>query len=982
MSETRGVFSLREIYDLKVKNEWINPEDTWVSPSPFLGESLNNAYFGGTNDPSFKMDFSNDSVSNTPSIPNSVYQLDYWSVGNQLFGYLAGVPSQTPASATKITYSTSSSELIPTISTLSTPGSGAASAVGNETNGYVGTNNNQSLIHKITYSTDNVEALPSAKSNYYGEHWYRYATVGNTAAGYFIGGSADPAPDPNYQTQIEKITYSTENFSNVTNTGIIRKSEQTVASGNATAGYISGIENNPATLMQKLTYSSESASYIPGSGPPYVSFPGDRSSRICSSGNSTHGYFLGGNGNTNAYGKIDYTTDTLASNTFLPSHPDYNREELQGLGPRDNALPFSNVLFPAPSGPDVNLLNQPETPNIGYFGGYDNVLKNKYNFAENTVLLAPGAQHPNTRAKSGGNTTHAYHFGDGPASPAYGTYKTEYATDTTGASSVATAPTNYERREHTVIGNQTDAYLFGSSIYNLGKTYYDKFTYSSDTFATSPFPKAAPTPTNKNYQSRAAAIGNQTHGYLTGGEPTSSEIWRMVYSTDTIDSTPSANTQSPASNRRFCAGVGNGSAGYFCAGNTNSFEKFEYSNDTISSVPGLPLLSTNTGPSAGGATGNSTHGYINTRFYSTNMSKITYSTDTSSIGADLVNAGPVNWNTGVGPRQFGLPFKAPLPPTPTPQNALGSFPISNNGYFMGSPGNNPNKISFTDDSVSSVTTLSSHSTGFDSAGFLQNSAHGYDIRKTSSQPDSKKIHFYIETDFAIPSITDSDVREGARGCGNSTDGYLLGQQGSDGSNNVDKLQYSTDTLSPLPVAPLVMGRHAAAGNDTHGYFAGGVSGSVAQQSHIQRIIYSSGTTELVPSVNLSEARKDFAAAGNDTHGYFVGGDPAGKTNVDRITYATNTGDVSSTNMYPNTSLNPGQAGSIATGNSTHGYFNMSSTRLNKLEYTTSTSAPFPSLMTFAGYNFFPSPGFRSAFSAKENGFPQTGNANQLGPINV
>jgi len=981
MSEARGVFSIRGLYGLKIEDKWINPEDTWISPSTFYGESLNNGYFGGTNNPSFKMDFSEDSVSPTPSIPNNVYQVDCWSVGNQLFGYLAGNPSPTPASATKITYSTSSSELIPTIPSLSTLGGNAAAAVGNETNGYVGTNNEQSLINKITYSTDNVEALPSTTSNYYGDKWRAYATVGNTAAGYFIGGSA---PDysgsgPNYQTYIEKITYSTENFSNVTSTGIIRKTDQTVASGNATAGYISGLGDDPATLMQKLTYSSESAAYIPGSGPPYVSFPGDRSKRICSSGNSTHGYFLGGNGNTTEYGKIDYTTDTLASNTFLPSN--YNREQLQGLGPRDNALPFSNVLFPAPSGPDVNLFNQSETPNIGYFGGNDNVQKNKYNFADETVLLAPGAQHPNTRAKSGGNTTHAYHFGDGPASPTYGTYKTEYATDTTGASSVATAPTNYERRDHKVIGNQTDAYLFGNSNYNLGKTYYDKFTYSTDTFATSPFPKAAPTPTNKNYQSRAAAIGNQTHGYLTGGEPTSSEIWRMVYSTDTIDSTPSAITQVPASNRRFCAGVGNGSAGYFCGGSSSSsFEKFVYSNDTISSVPGLPLLSTSAETTSGGATGNSTHGYINPRYYSTEMSKITYSTDTSSVAEELINVGPENWNTGVGPRQFDLPFKGPLPPTPTPQNALGSFPISNNGYFMGSSGSNPNKISFTDDSVSSVTTLSSHSTN--SAGELQNSAHGYDIRKTGSQPDSKKIHFNIETDFLIPSIADSDVREGAKGSGNSTDGYLLGQQGLDGSNNVDKLQYSTDTLSPLPVAPIVMGKHAAAGNSTHGYFAGGVSGNSIVQSHIQRIIYSTGTTEFVPSVNLSEARIDFAAAGNDTHGYFVGGDPAGKTNVDRITYATNTGDVSSINMYPNTSLTPGQNGSIATGNSTYGYFNMNSSRLNKLEYTTSTSAPFPNSMTFAGYNFFPSPGFRSAFSAKENGFPQTGNINQLGPVNL
>ena len=160
MAETRGVFSLNNVYDLKVLDEWIPLDEVWISPSPFLGESLNNAYFGGTNDDSFEMNFTNDSVSNTPSIPNSVYGVNRWSVGNQFFGYLAG--SQTPASATKITYSTSSSELIPTITSLPISSlSEFSAAVGNGTNGYVGTNLNQSLIHKITYSTDNVEALPS-----------------------------------------------------------------------------------------------------------------------------------------------------------------------------------------------------------------------------------------------------------------------------------------------------------------------------------------------------------------------------------------------------------------------------------------------------------------------------------------------------------------------------------------------------------------------------------------------------------------------------------------------------------------------------------------------------------------------------------------------------------------------------------------------------------------------------------------------------
>jgi len=974
MSDTRGVFSLRELYDLKTEDQWVPLDEVWTGPSPYLADSPNISYFGGQNETIGKIDFTDDSFSSVPSVPISWFAWNRWKVGNGVSGYLSLGPSNA-TNVAKLSYSTATGELVPTIPSdpgSTSPGQGA-SAIGNATHGYIGPTYYQSLTHKITYSTDLIEVLPTSYNLSIGlSPGGPVATVGNPTNGYFF--ATGPI--------VKKITYSSENISTVPSTGFTFGGQNHNASGNVNAGYIGGAENY--SYFQKFTYSANTATPLPASGPPYTSMsPSNRLQRGTSTGNSTHGYFLWGNSRyayTN-YDKIEYSSDTIASNPTVPA-PFVAREQQGSIGPRVNALPINN-LYPAQPGPNVNLIGEVESPNMGYFSTNGN----KYNFSDDTTLLVPSAYVQNAGGgKSSGNTTHGYYFGGvnvPQPTPSYlnVTHKVSYADDTASSASVASLPNLYERKDHTVIGNQNNAYLFGStsiiaapgSVFSQAATYYSKFTYSTDTFATSPFPKPIPSPTNKNYTSYAAAIGNQTHGYLTGGSPLSSQVWRMVYSTDTIDSTPAANTQAPAPSRYRCAGVGNDSAGYFCGGNgVSHFEKFQYVTDTISSVPGLPNLSHPQQPSMGSGTGNSTHGYVNPSG-TTYISKISYSTDTSEVGSTLQFQG--GYNTGVGPREFGLPFKSPLDPTPTPQYAYGDFPISNNGYFIASAGA-PQKINFTNNTFSGSPSLSARS---GSVHTLQNSTNAY-VFKTTIPATNSKVFLNAEVEYSVPSIPTSSIRGKSYGCGNSTDGYLLGGGATDGSSYVNKIVYSSDTSSPIPNAALTMGNHAAAGNSTHGYFAGGRSGTSIVQSHIQRITYSTGTAETVPAANLSVSRENFVATGNSTHGYFVGGDPASKTNVDRITYATDTANVISTNMYPNTSLSPGFYSLVATGNSTHGYFNQNTNQTRKLEYTTDTSTPFPNLMTTISTSLpFP---FTAAFSAKENGFPQSGDINQLNRVYV
>ena len=94
-----------------------------------------------------------------------------------------------------------------------------------------------------------------------------------------------------------------------------------------------------------------------------------------------------------------------------------------------------------------------------------------------------------------------------------------------------------------------------------------------------------------------------------------------------------------------------------------------------------------------------------------------------------------------------------------------------------------------------------------------------------------------------------------------------------------------------------MGRYglAAAGNATDGWFAGG-SGAGGKTTLVDRITYATDTATASVRGPLSATKYAFAAAGNSTNGWFASGtstpSPGINTNVDRITYATDTNTAS------------------------------------------------------------------------------------------
>ena len=141
--------------------------------------------------------------------------------------------------------------------------------------------------------------------------------------------------------------------------------------------------------------------------------------------------------------------------------------------------------------------------------------------------------------------------------------------------------------------------------------------------------------------------------------------------------------------------------------------------------------------------------------------------------------------------------------------------------------------------------------------------------------------------------------------GNTTNGWFGGgyvyspELGNVYYSTIDRITYATDTATASVRSFLSrnIGRLAATGTTTDGWFGGGYTNSpaAATLSIVQRITYATDTAGVSIRGPLSLGRNRLAAAGNTTDGWFGGGyNPSvgAVSTVDRITYATDTATAS------------------------------------------------------------------------------------------
>lgn len=140
---------------------------------------------------------------------------------------------------------------------------------------------------------------------------------------------------------------------------------------------------------------------------------------------------------------------------------------------------------------------------------------------------------------------------------------------------------------------------------------------------------------------------------------------------------------------------------------------------------------------------------------------------------------------------------------------------------------------------------------------------------------------------------------------------------------------------------------SALGNDA-AYFGGGSPGPV---STVDRLTYSTQTTEAVPGAALYIARQEPGANSSPLAGYWSGGHapsagPSPISSTDKVTYSTETGE----RLPATANLSAARYNMGTTGNSTQGYFSGGSVAFssshrqetNKLTYSSDTMAYTPS----------------------------------------
>jgi hypothetical protein len=219
-----------------------------------------------------------------------------------------------------------------------------------------------------------------------------------------------------------------------------------------------------------------------------------------------------------------------------------------------------------------------------------------------------------------------------------------------------------------------------------------------------------------------------------------------------------------------------------------------------------------------------------------------------------------------------------------------------------------------------------------------------------------KVSYSSDTAIAIPSASFTRNHRFSAATGNINGGYFAGDL--PGRTWVDKVTYSSDTTVAVPGANLISGRYnlAATGNSTAGYFGGGTPGPL---SSMDKVTYSSDTTISSPKSNLVTNAYGLAATGNSTAGYFGGGTPGPLSSMDKVTYSSDT-----TSTVPGAALSVARFALAATGNSTAGYFgggrtpsvNVNYSTVDKLTYSTDTTAAVPGAALSAARSYFAATG--------------------------
>ena len=467
------------------------------------------------------------------------------------------------------------------------------------------------------------------------------------------------------------------------------------------------------------------------------------------------------------------------------------------------------------------------------------------------------------------------------------TDKITYSTDTTAAQTTANLSQARTDSAGVSDGYTKGYFVAGLSFGNLVSDVADKITYSTDT-------TAAQTTANVS-QARTGLAGvseNSTKGYFLGGTTNPSSTGSTVLTADKItystDTTTAQTTANLSQARYGLAGVSQGmTKGYFAGGatelssNVATADKITYSNDTTAAQTTANISQARIYLAGAGQEFTSVFAYN-----SVNSGNIS----SSQLGINHFASGTFLSSGQVQSGNFG--------DSSIISGNIASGQISTNSFASGTLSLNSGQVRsgmFGNNSVNSGNISSSEIGQYHFAfnylpsGIIQSGDFG-DSAVTSGNIASGQI-----TPIIINDITgQNNIVRGARG---GIKGYFVGGLTSTTGYVVtaDKITYSNDTTAAQTSANLgaaQAGFASVSDNITKGYLAGGRTTGGGTVATAYRLIYSSDTSLLQASANLSSARYTPAGCNGDgSKGYFAGGNTGAAVSVataDKITFSNDT----------------------------------------------------------------------------------------------
>ena len=1009
MADTRGTWSLSEAWGEKSAAEWVNVDDVYLDTN----EGSHGFWLGGTNKSNFdKLVYATDTLSTptsnlgTPSTPSLAV------ANNDTHAFISGDAISPNNHTYKHTLSADTLSVSPGLEGLY-PSSSAAVAAGTKTTGWYFSSSGWDM-NKVDFSSETRRYMPSVPTLPQG-----ISGASSVASNQETAAISPASTSGNSGSRVIRFTFANDTTMSYGWTLVGNNNEQGAldAGADGNSGFMIG--GLHGSRVEKVDFISDVATVLPGSN-----MAGHRNTSGCNSQGTTTGYIAGGSSfspSPPSYKgeKMPYSTMTMAQMPGVPAT--LSRSFVRSYSGSSHNLPSLNLSYKrwstdaAGRGPGCGYKTmgwtassnsvpsgRNNTEKISLIVDYANVIPG----GTSPVKMSQGASFSNIT--DGISATGRGGHGSNPDANMYSyVIKFNYATET---SSSLDSYSHYSPGsgigEAAGFGGPTAGYLAGGSYVPGAQNQnvmssVSKFDFSSNTWSAST-PSVAPKAGDSNLQNSTFAM--RAGGWYSGDIPFPE---KMPWSTETWTTIPAYPGPSFSDNKSSKNDPGNEQFGYI-GGNSSPgnsrIVRVDYHTDTTTTCawlsPASPSANKWTGTSGLGnkTLGAFVSGGIPPAGLNPDICRWDYATETlSSWGSSDDCNYPTYGHYTFSSNKVGQGILRPDKSTKTDANkslvlnpALTRY--SHSYFSTGNPwpSNNPDKLNFSNDTVSSApgqnirlyegVAFSSpthwyYTAGKRSPGYPQANTSTYKIQYSNDTTTNNVSTMPVNTGWPFDNNrgwTPFSDHSGGKG-------YISGGYFSPGStpfatvSHVYKLTYATDAWTNCEWAHLgdaggwwhAWGRS----NGLYGYRLGGAGAGIYPSSQYRslegtlsssKLDFSNETWIPVPSANVLEdgvspsgGNSAGITYGTATDAYLGGGsgDGNGTSRVQKLTYSSETIAFQPANLLSKVS---GNQRNRAASSTTHGYrggsYSGAGSNISKYEFSTGVEVANPSHFAANSYN--------------------------------